>query len=98
MREGNTDMIQQLYSRPKSTNDTLERLKRESLREQAMNAAWQMGALARRAEHEAPEVHRRLRDVEASLRALCDRLAHPPGAMVDDPGELPVMPRLGELF
>ena len=92
-------MIQQLRNRPiTTTNDRLEQLKRDSLREQARTAAWQLGALARRAEQEAPEVHRRLRDVEESLRALCDRLALPPGDVVDTLGESPALSRLGELF
>ena len=54
--------------------ERLARLKRASLREQALEAAWRLGALVRRVEHEAPEVHGTLHHAVAALRGLCMRL------------------------
>ncbi len=55
--------------------DLLARHKRMSLAAQARQAAWQLGALMRRAEHEAPEVHRRLRVAVEALQLLSARIS-----------------------
>ena len=52
----------------------LERLKRASLRDQSRRAAWQLGALARRVQREAPEVHGRLRSAVEALQLLAAQL------------------------
>ena len=52
----------------------LERLKRASLRDQSRRAAWQLGALARRVQREAPEVHGRLRSAVEALQLLSAQL------------------------
>ncbi len=81
-----------------STDGLLERCKRASLGRQALCAAWQLGALVRRVEHEAPEVHRQLRDAVEVLRLLGEQhaLEHA-GDRVPRPTAEPG-PRQGELF
>ena len=70
---------------PRTTNhDMLERCKRASLHKQTKQAVWQLGALARRAEREAPEVHLRLRAAVEALQLLNARLA------MEAAGELPL--------
>ena len=54
--------------------DRLARLKRASLHEQAQRSLWQLGALARRVEHEAPEVQARLRAAVEAMQLVCARL------------------------
>ena len=72
-----------------STDGLLEHYKRVSLGHQARLAAWQLGALVRRVEREAPEAHRRLLDAVKVLQ----QLAETPNKT------LPVgFPRQGELF
>ena len=58
-----------------STTDMLARLKRASLHSQVRRSVWQLGALVRRVEREAPEVHSRLRSVVEALQLLNARLA-----------------------
>ena len=58
-----------------SNHDMLERCKRASLHNQTKQAVWQLGALVRRAEREAPEVHLRLRAAVEALQLLNARLA-----------------------
>jgi hypothetical protein len=67
-----------------STHDMLARCKRASLHKQTKQAVWQLGALARRAEREAPEVHLRLRAAVEALQLLNARLA------MESAGELPL--------
>ena len=55
---------------PNDHADRLERLKRASLRDQAVRAIWQLGALLRRVEREAPHVHQRLRIAVEALQLL----------------------------
>ena len=70
---------------PRTTNhDMLERCKRASIHKQTKQAVWQLGALARRAEREAPEVHLRLRAAVEALQLLNARLA------MEAAGELPL--------
>ncbi len=57
------------------TDGLLAAYKRASLSRQALHAAWLLGALARRIEHEAPRAHRPLRDAVAALLLLGDQLA-----------------------
>ena len=54
--------------------DELARLKRASLQSQAKRAAWQLGGLLRRVEHEAPQVHTRLRSAVEALQVLSAQL------------------------
>ncbi|MCA8948860.1 MAG: hypothetical protein KDE27_05115 [Planctomycetes bacterium] len=72
------------------TNDDsrLAQLKRSSLGEQALQAAWQLGALVRRVEHEAPAASPALREAVATLLQLREELAR----------QDPRRPRQGELF
>jgi hypothetical protein len=71
-----------------ATDGPLARLKRASLRQQALGAAWQLGALVRRVEREAPEMHRRVLVAVAALQQL---------VATSDP--VPARsPRQGELF
>ncbi len=58
----------------RTKTDQLARWKRASLRDEAQRAAWQLGALLRRAEHEAPEVHVKLRVAIEALQLLRARL------------------------
>lgn len=58
-----------------SIADRLACYKRASLRSQAQRAAWQLGALVRRVEHEAPEIHQRLRGAVEALQLLSAQLA-----------------------
>lgn len=61
---------QQDGSTPRTDDERLARCKRASLRSQAVRAAWQLGALVRRVEREAPQVHRRLRSAVEALQLL----------------------------
>lgn len=61
--------------RDPAPDDDLARCKRASLGREALRVAWDLGALVRRAEREAPEVHDRLRAAVAALLRLGDRLA-----------------------
>jgi hypothetical protein len=76
-----------------ANHDMLARCKRASLHKQTKQAVWQLGALVRRAEREAPEVHLRLRAAVEALQLLNARLA------MEAAGELPSpvgpMPRAG---
>jgi len=68
-------MNQELRSERTSNESLLERCKRSSLRTQAWRAAWELGALVRRTQQEAPEVHQRLRNAVEALQVLGARLA-----------------------
>ena len=76
------------------TDGQLERYKRASLGNQAQRAAWQLGALVRRVEHEAPHVQRPLRDAVEALLQLSQQLARQHAGETLPPGS----PRQGELF
>lgn len=68
-------MKHELRSERTSKESLLERCKRSSLRSQAWKAAWELGALVRRTQQEAPEVHQRLRNAVEALQVLGARLA-----------------------
>lgn len=73
---------------PADTDHGLARCKRRSLGSQALRAAWELGALLRRVEREAPDAQRPLRAaVEVLLSLARANEAPPPGS-----------PRQGELF
>ena len=55
-------------------DDPLARCKRASLAQQARRVAWQLGALVRRCEREAPEVQMRLRIATEALQLLSARI------------------------
>ena len=62
-------------TRGSAPESRLDSLKRASLQHEAERAAWQLGALVRRAQHEAPEVYLRLRSAVEALQVLAARLA-----------------------
>jgi len=64
-RDGDSD-----HKTRSADDERLARCKRASLRSQAVRAAWQLGALVRRVEREAPQVHRRLRSAVEALQLL----------------------------
>lgn len=68
-------MKHELRSERTLKESLLERCKRSSLRSQAWKAAWELGALVRRTQQEAPEVHQRLRNAVEALQVLGARLA-----------------------
>ena len=77
-------------------HDRLARCLRASLGCHALRVAWELGALARRIAHEAPEHHPELRDAIATLTRLAARFAPAggPSSTTGPGGGL----RQGELF